>query len=131
MTTRSMHQALQAHMSALANEPSIQAALFCFGPHPQAEELRYLASHASPELFELLTPISARFKNAGASESIREPVNIGSKLLHIVSVANGSPEHSSYILAVVSSHPSNPATVSSLSKVAYACTGESYSPRWK
>jgi len=123
--------AIQQHLNKLAACENIHAALLCFRPLHGAQEMRYMAPHAAPGIWNVVAAVSQRFKVNGASVHLNEPVTHADREFRLLSTHEGSADRAPYIVAIAAM-PADIGTVQKALDVAVAkCAREANEIKWK
>jgi hypothetical protein len=123
---------IRQHLAKLGDQRAIKAALFRFGPTPDADEYHFRRSARSEDLWTPVTTLSARFVAQGRSESVQDIVEVyGGQRFLLLATANGRPETAPYIVAIAAAAGAAAETLlTAMRDAADDCIDETHSRRW-
>ena len=125
-------QVIQAHLDRLVEHTSVKLALFRFHPSPKSQEFRFCASPDYSDSWELLELLAYQFCCDGHSDHVDSVVQVNGARHHLIATTNGSPDRGSFIIGLVRGSPAEALSATKiLADTSSACTGESYSIKWK
>jgi hypothetical protein len=127
-----MNQAIQKRMNQLAQIPSLQAAVLVMHAAPDAEEFRYQARAANPEIWQSISSVSHRFRSRGYAELLNQPVVCAGQELQLL--CETYERGRSFMIAATLPLPEafDLSTMrNALEKVAKACLSEADSMKWR